>query len=466
MQAFNHGMKYLIDRLDSKMLVYVAISPSLATGPYAHMRRIATDSFADINETQYTLNSTTYGWWQSQIYDYIDADHLVFRNVTLGENRARLVSGIVTGTITVGDDFSTTGTWSDVAKKLLQNKELLQVAADGKAFRPVEGKSVQGASEVFVKKVGTSYFVGVLNYGAEKTFNISLERLGIVNGNHCIKEMFSGRQFSLSGNSLQATIDAEDAQLFEINTQSSNCVFSLATDNNKIQTTNISCPGNKNGKINLKVVDQSLKYTVTVTGLEPVVFPNAEGLYEYNSPDLLPGVYDICFKVNGIPNYQECYQVTISEPAIVDVSTIVNKKARSVTLKLKGSDSYTINLNGIETRIDSDVHTIELKSGLNLLTVKGKQDCQGEISKQFYLAESLSVYPNPATKYIRVDVPQMGDEVQAKIFTVEGSLIMNFTQNTKESKFFEINLESLKTGLYLLTVGDQKLEQSVKIIKK
>jgi alpha-galactosidase len=466
MQAFNYGMKYLIDRLDNKMLVYVAISPSLATGPYAHMRRIATDAFADINETQYTLNSTTYGWWQSQIYDYIDADHLVFRNVTLGENRARLVSGLVTGTITVGDDYSTTGSWSAVSKQLLQNKELLQIAADGKAFKPLEGKSVQGASELFVKKVGTSYFVGVLNYAAEKTFNISLQRLGIVNGNHCVKELFSGKQFTLSGNTLQATIGSKDAQFFEIITESSNCVFSLAIDNNKIQTTNISCPGSKNGKIDLKVVDQNLNYTVTISGLETVNFPTAAGLYEYSSPNLVPGVYDICFKVNGIANYQECYQVTIAEPAIVDVSTIVNKKAGTVSLKLKGSDSYAVTLNGVESIINSNEHTIELKAGLNELTVRGKQDCQGVFRKQFYLSESLSVYPNPTTDYIRVDVPQMGDEVQVQLFDVGGALIMNFIQNTKESKSFEISLKSLKTGLYILTIGDQKVEQSVKIIKK
>jgi alpha-galactosidase len=466
MQAFHHGMKYLLDRLDNKMLVYVAISPNLATGPYAHMRRIATDAFANIEDTQYTLNSTTYGWWQNQIYDYIDADHMVFRNVSLGENRARLVSGIVTGTLTIGDDFSTPGPWNTVAKQLLQNKELLQVAADGTAFRPIETRSFQGASEVFVKKMGTSYFVGVLNYAAEKTFNISLQRLGIVNGNHCVKELFSGRQYSLSGNALQATIGPEDAQFFEIITESSNCVFSLASDNYKIQSTNVSCPGNNNGKITLNVGDRSLNYTVSITGLANFSLPNAAGSYEYSTPNLAPGVYDICFKVNGIPNYQECYQITIVEPAIVDVSTIVNKVAGTVTLKLKGSDSYTLTLNGVESRVDSNEHTIALQSGLNTISVKGKQDCQGVFSKQIYLSDSLTVYPNPATNFVRVDTPQMGDEVQVKLFSVDGALLMNFMQNTKESKSFEVDLATLKSGLYILSIGDQKLEQSVKIIKK
>jgi alpha-galactosidase len=466
MQAFHHGMKYLIDRLDGKMLVYVAISPSLATGPYAHMRRIATDSFADINETQYTLNSTTYGWWQSQIYDYIDADHMVFRNVTIGENRARLVSGIVTGTLTIGDDYSTNGPWKAVSKQLLQNKELLQIAADGKAFRPLEGNSEQGASEVFVKQVGTSYYVGILNYGAAKTFNISLQRLGIANGNHCAKEVFSGRQFSLSGNSLLANIAAADAQFFEINTATSNCVQSLATDNYQIQNTNISCPGSKNGKLNIKVNNQDVSYSITINGVEASKFPTSTGSYEYTMQNLLPGKYDVCFKVNEMPNYQQCYQIEIVEPELVDVSAILDKNAKVINLKLGGTEAYSLTINGIESSIDAGEHYIKLKPGANELEIKRKKDCQGIFAKTYYISDDLAVYPNPTSDFVAVDGATFADEVQIKLFSVGGALVSSFTQKTNDSKSFKIDLRSYKAGIYFLSVEDQKSNQSIKIIKK
>src|SRR5690606_40031559 len=111
------------------MLVYAAISPNLATGRYVHMRRIACDAYADINATEYTLNSTTYGWWQSRIYDFIDADHIVFGNSSLGENRARLTSAVVNGSIIMGDDYSSQGQWMERSKSLLQNKDILKLAA-------------------------------------------------------------------------------------------------------------------------------------------------------------------------------------------------------------------------------------------------------------------------------------------------------------------------------------------------
>ncbi len=66
MEAFRKGMEYVVDQLAGTMLTYAAISPNLASGRYIHMRRVACDSYKDISETGYTLNSTTYGWWQKK----------------------------------------------------------------------------------------------------------------------------------------------------------------------------------------------------------------------------------------------------------------------------------------------------------------------------------------------------------------------------------------------------------------
>lgn len=216
MQAFAAGMKYLIDRLDSKMLVYTAISPNLATGPYTHSRRIACDAYADIDATQYTLNSTTYGWWQNHIYHYIDADHLVFGNEAIGANRARLASGIINGTITLGDDYSKSGSWISTAKALLNNQDLLDLAQNGKSFQPVEGNTETGASEVFTQKIGDTHYVAIFNYGKEKPYTLNLNRLGIEKGEYTIKELFTGNHSTIKGSTLEAEIAAEDAVIFRI----------------------------------------------------------------------------------------------------------------------------------------------------------------------------------------------------------------------------------------------------------
>ncbi len=75
MQAYNKGMAYLLEQMEG-MYITMAISP-LFPSQYAHSRRIACDAWAGIGDTEYTLNSLTYGWWLNQVYTYNDPDHLL-----------------------------------------------------------------------------------------------------------------------------------------------------------------------------------------------------------------------------------------------------------------------------------------------------------------------------------------------------------------------------------------------------
>lgn len=179
MQAYRAGMEYLIKALDGKMLVYAAISPSLASGKYVQVRRIACDAFKSIKDTEYTLNSVTNGWWQTYLYNYIDADHVVLANESEQANRARTLSAIVTGTLIVGDDFSVDGPWKANAEKLFQNQELLNIIKDGKAFRPVDGNRGKSASTQFIKQSGKSVYLAIFNYADKNVITtIDFSRLG------------------------------------------------------------------------------------------------------------------------------------------------------------------------------------------------------------------------------------------------------------------------------------------------
>ena len=210
MQAYRVGMEYLIDRLDGQMLVYAAISPSLATGRYAHVRRIACDAWKTIKDTEYTLNSLNYGWWQTYVYNYIDADHVVFGAETTGSNKARLASALITGTLIVGDDFSADGPWKAAAKKWLQNPELLKLSASGKAFMPVEGDTNDKAGSMFMRKIGGVYYIAVINYRTEdRVFSIPLTKLGLKGTISEAKELFSN--LSLTGGLPQLSIQLQGA---------------------------------------------------------------------------------------------------------------------------------------------------------------------------------------------------------------------------------------------------------------
>jgi alpha-galactosidase len=213
MQAYRKGMEYLVNQLAGQMLVYVAISPNLGTNRYVHMRRIACDAYSAIGETQYTLNSTNNGWWLTYAYDYIDADHMVMGTQSLGANRARALSGVITGTLITGDNFSASGQWIGRAQTLFQNQEVLDIARNGVAFMPIEGNNGNQASELFGRQIGNYYYLAVFNYGSSsKNFNVSFSRFGL-GGSYTVKELFSGTTSTMT-NSLNVNLPAADAAIY------------------------------------------------------------------------------------------------------------------------------------------------------------------------------------------------------------------------------------------------------------
>lgn len=217
MQAFNQGMAYVDSVLGGQILVYAAISPNIATSRYVHMRRIGCDAFSAIDNTEYTLNSSGYGWWQSGIYDFVDADHVVFTNAPDGVNRARLTAAIVTGTLMTGDDYSTAEKWRSTARTLLQNPAVLAAVGDGKSFRPVYANTGKRGIQVFVKHAGTEVYVAVINYEHEpREFVIPLARIGVTKGERKAIGVFDGATVAAKDGLLRLRVGADDAAIYRL----------------------------------------------------------------------------------------------------------------------------------------------------------------------------------------------------------------------------------------------------------
>ncbi len=213
MQAFKKGMQFLDSVLDNKMLVYAAISPNLATARYVHMRRIACDAWSSLDHTEYTMNSSGYGWWQSYMYDFMDADHVVFAEEQDGVNRARLASALVTGSLITGDDYSGNGKWIATAKKLLQNKALLQLTKSGKTFRPLRGNTGNRSGTTLSHRWKEIVY-RIIQLRQNRTANNNPEALlKKMNGKNC-KELFSGETRMLKPQEGFA-VPAEDVRIYE-----------------------------------------------------------------------------------------------------------------------------------------------------------------------------------------------------------------------------------------------------------
>ncbi|WP_405174799.1 S-layer homology domain-containing protein [Paenibacillus sp. FSL H8-0261] len=211
-QAYNEGMLYVKDRLDGKMFISASIAP-IFPSQYAHSRRISCDTYGKINETEYMLNSLTYGFWQNgTIYTYTDPDHLALaRASSLTEARSRMNSGVIAGTVLLGSDDVNDPKAQEYMTALFNNKEVLELALKGKVFKPLEGNTNANAADTFVMKDGNDYYMAVFNYSANAAADkaVNLGRAGLdAAESYTMQDLWTGEVSTISGTlalSLQPT---------------------------------------------------------------------------------------------------------------------------------------------------------------------------------------------------------------------------------------------------------------------
>lgn len=232
-QAFNYGMKYFVEACGDDMFIDLSIAPVFPS-QYGHARRISCDAWGTIDNSQYMLNSLTFGWWLDRVYPYNDPDHLVFKDCSEGANRIRLTTGAMTGTMLLGDNFSLKGsfpgtqTLRNQAEKVATNADINALAQLGRSFRPVEGNmsvnfthfdNMYGVDKVFMLDTEKAFYLVVFNYDASKavTETVSLERLGLnASDVKHIKELWTGESINLDGKDLKCSVPAGDVRLYRL----------------------------------------------------------------------------------------------------------------------------------------------------------------------------------------------------------------------------------------------------------
>lgn len=218
-QAYNEGMRYVKDRIDGKMFISESIAP-IFPSQYAHSRRISCDTYGRIGETEYMLNSLTYGFWQNgTIYTYTDPDHLALsRAATLTEARSRMNSGVISGTVLLDSDNVNDPKAQEYMTALYNNTDVLDLALKGKAFMPLEGNTNANAADTFVLKDGNDYYLAVFNYSSSASVNktVDLARAGLDPAvTYTVKDLWTGETSTATG-SWTAALGAADSRLVKL----------------------------------------------------------------------------------------------------------------------------------------------------------------------------------------------------------------------------------------------------------
>ena len=217
-QAYNHGMAFLNSIADDKLWINLSIAP-LFPANYAHSRRIGCDAWADIKNTEYTLNALTYGWWLDHLYHYNDADHIVMEGVSDGENRARLTSSAITGLFFLGDDLSydISEETKNKIMKIATNPDINEMARRCKSFRPVEQGIEDGAADMFYYITENLMYVAIFNFSdVQITKEVKQQRMGLIpDREYQADELWSHTPFTVKSG-CKLDIPAKDVRVLRI----------------------------------------------------------------------------------------------------------------------------------------------------------------------------------------------------------------------------------------------------------
>lgn len=243
MQAYTEGMQYVESQLND-FFINLSISPLFPN--FGHARRISCDAWGKISDSQYVLNSLSLGWWLDRLYPFNDPDHIVFAGNNDGANRIRYTTGVITGMILLGDNFSLQGSYKGLeayrqqALRTATNKEVNNVAMLGSSFRPVEGSLANiflrgGTDNVFYLDTPEAFYVAVFNFNTSQELSLSLDkkRLGVDNITN-ITELWTGQKLSLSGETLSVTVPTGDARLYKID-KTSTSIYTLQRDTSAVE---------------------------------------------------------------------------------------------------------------------------------------------------------------------------------------------------------------------------------------
>ena len=244
-------------------------------------------------------------------------------------------------------------------------------------------------------------------------------------------------------------------------------LFTLAADNFVLYVQAAGCRGGSDGRIELSA-KQALDYTATLRHGD---VEEVRGFTEnIGFTGLGAGGYELCITVGGQEGYRQCYTVPVTEPGALSVASRTDVGGRTVSLSLKGSDSYRILLNGREYRTSGGSVELPLDRAENSLSVRGDRDCQGVYEETIVLPSEMVAYPNPLGEgeLLRVELGTAAEglaKVRAVLHGLGGDKLLD-RELPVENGRVELGLDGLPSGTYLLSLGKRGRLYNQKIIKR
>ncbi|WP_224488683.1 reprolysin-like metallopeptidase [Robertkochia flava] len=240
-------------------------------------------------------------------------------------------------------------------------------------------------------------------------------------------------------------------------------IFSLPVANYLIQTEGESCRNREDGQVAITTAENQ-NYTARITGNGISETASFNTTASFNS--LASGNYQLCFTVEGQPDYEQCFEITIEEPEALSVLSKPDEQTRQLKLDLSGAELYFIDLNGTLITTEDGVIDLPLREGLNLLEVSTSKACQGVYKEEILIGEVFLVYPNPVNTNLFIHTMEQNTTLELNIYSVTGQRIWNQSAVTNATGKAEVNVSELPNGVYLLEIDGTSTNKTIKLVKR
>ena len=240
-----------------------------------------------------------------------------------------------------------------------------------------------------------------------------------------------------------------------------------AQRNFSIFKTDETCVSQNNGSISINAIAQ-FSYQVNLTGPngfnQDFIMTN-QGLVINN---LQSGDYLLRFSSVQVPDFEQYFATTITQPLPLSVSAKVNTAKENVTLNLAGSERYIIRLNEIEFETTGvNQKELPLQKGLNVIEVRTDLSCQGTHKEMIYLDTPSTLYPNPVQDKLTVLVGGDSAIVDLTIYDIQGNQrYFEEVQLNELYRSIEIAVADYPPGNYIVKLVTVENVETLKFIKQ
>ena len=177
------------------------------------------------------------------------------------------------------------------------------------------------------------------------------------------------------------------------------------------------------------------------------------------------GNYSVCFNVLGNDEFEQCFNVVLSEPEKLSVFDSLSINGEFVRFELSGSDSFVVTHN-YDTKIyETNSIIVPLHKGINTFSISTGLECQGEFHKNFFNSEEIFIYPNPVDDHINIYVNGNDEQVRLVIRDMTGSIYLNEIKNINQQRLISLNIHDFSSGIYFIEISGLTVKQFSKILK-